>query len=277
MGFRQNHPYLFWQLIGWGIMLADAAFLVVSALEDFGEWCYPVIVFTFIAALFVIAVSPLILRLKRRRIIPQNNDEFTEKLLNGKIAQILNIRYGVGADVISAFLAMGSVIVFIMAAYVLGEHVSLALGFASLVLASASPFIIILIYYKRNSRKFFTVKNGEKHIELTSPADPRVLRETNPRTLIITGEPSDVLLNFFYNWLCYYLKPIENGRLVIYKISAPELCADYSPKDFLRYEDILFCIPEEQLDLTGERLALFRRECDAMCAFPFSVLVEREI
>lgn len=46
--FAKRHPYLLWQIIGWSILLADAVFFVVAALQDFGEWCYPVIVFPFI-------------------------------------------------------------------------------------------------------------------------------------------------------------------------------------------------------------------------------------
>ena len=52
--FAKRHPYLLWQIIGWSILLADAVFFVVAALQDFGEWCYPVIVFPFIAALFAV-------------------------------------------------------------------------------------------------------------------------------------------------------------------------------------------------------------------------------
>lgn len=278
MRFRENHPYLFWQLIGWGILIADFGFLVVSALCEFGEWCYPIIVFTFIGGLFVAAVSPIIVRLSRRRLVPQNDDAGLERVISGKISAINMARRGVGFDALGAVLAVGSLIGFIFAAYILGERVSLALGFACLVLALASPFIIIGIYLKRNASIFFTVKNGEKRVEMTMPADLKVLWETNPRTLIIAGEPSAVLLNFFYNWLAYYLKEEnEQRRLTLYKIPSPELCRDFQPKKLLRYEDILLCIPEDQLDLTKEKLALFRKECDIMGAFPFKMFVEDKI
>ncbi len=273
MSFRQRHPYLFWQLIGWGILLADFGFLVVSALCKFGEWCYPIIVFTFIAGLFAVAVSPVIVRLTRRRLIPQNNDVNTERLFNGKISAIMEVRRGVGLSVSTAVLAVSSIIVFMFAAYILGDRVHLALGFACMVLAFAAPFIILGIYVKNITRRFFTVKNGEKCVEMTIPADLKVLGETNLRTLVIVGEPSAVLLNFFYNWLRPYLR---GERLTLYKIPAPELCSDYQPKGMLQYVDILLCIPEEQLDLTKEKEALFKSECDIMSAFPFSVFVYHE-
>lgn len=271
MGFRQNHPYLFWQLIGWGILLADFGFLVVSALCEFGEWCYPVIVFTFIIGLFFVAASPVIVRLTRRRLIPQNNDVYTERLLNSKISALMEVRCGVRLSVLTAVLAFSSIIVFMFAAYILGERVHLALMFVCLVLAIVSSFIILGKYAKNITRRFFTVKNGEKRIEMTMPADLKALGLTNPRTLIIVGEPSAVLMNFFYNWLAYYL---QGERLTLYRISAPELCREYQPKNILRYEDILLCIPEEQLDLTKEKLRIFRRECDIMGAFPFKMFVD---
>ena len=32
--FAKRHPYLLWQIIGWSILLADAVFFVVAALQD---------------------------------------------------------------------------------------------------------------------------------------------------------------------------------------------------------------------------------------------------
>lgn len=271
MSFKQRHPYLFWQLIGWGILLADFGFLVVSALCEFGEWCYPIIVFTFIFGLFFVAVSPILVRLKRRRLIPQNTDAYTEKLFTDKISELMYARRGVSPDVLVAVLFLVSLIGFMFAAFILGDRVHLALGFACMVLALAVPFLIVGIHSKNVVRKFYAVKNGEKRIEFTQPADLKELWETNPRTLLISGKPDDVLLNLFYNWLAYYLR---EERLTLYEIPAPELCRDFQPKSELQYVDVLLCIPEGQLDLTGEKLALFRRECDIMSALPFRVLVE---
>lgn len=275
MSFREKHPYLFWQLIGWGILIAAFGFFMAAALCEFGEWCYPIIVFTFIFGLFFVAVSPIAVKLKRRRLVPQNDDEGLERVLGGKISAINIARHGLGVDALGAFLAFGSVIGFIFAAYILGERVSLALGFACMVLAVTSPFIIIGIYSKRNAKLFFKVKNGEKRIDFQLPADLAELGQTNPRTLLINGEPSDVLLNLFYNWLAYYIKEENGERLVLYKVPAPELCSSYTPANFLGYGDILLCIPEEQFDLIGEKLALFHRECDIMSALPFGVFAKR--
>ncbi|MDE6731681.1 MAG: hypothetical protein K2J77_02235 [Oscillospiraceae bacterium] len=276
MSFRQNHPYLFWQLIGWGILLANFGFLVAAALCEFGEWSYPIIVFTFIMGLFVVAVSPILVRLKRRRLIPQNTDAYTEKLFTGKISELMNARHGVSSDVLVAVLFLVSMLGFMFAAFILGDRVSLALGFACMVLAIVTPFLIVGIHSRNVVRKFYAVENGEKRVEFTMPAELAELGQKNPRTLVLAGEPSAVLLNLFYNWLAYYLRE-ENAerRLTLYKISAPELCRCYALADFLGYDDVLLCIPEEQLDLTEERLALFRRECDIMSALPFGEFARR--
>lgn len=270
--FRQKHPYLFWQLIGWAVLLADFGFLVLAALADFGEWSYPIIVFTFIGGLFTVAVSPIIVKLSRRRLVPENDDAGLEKVITGKISALMTARRGIARDVIMAVGVFGSVIVFIFAAYILGERVSLALGFACLVLSLTTPLVIIGIYSKTTASRFFKTKNGEKLVELTMPERLEQLADKNPRTLLLAGEPSAVLLNFFYNWLSYY---IRGERLVLYKIPAPELCRCYELADFLGYDDVLLCIPEERLDLSGEKLALFRRECDIMSALPFSVFARK--
>lgn len=269
MRFAQRHPYLFWQLIGWGLMAADFAFLVVSALNNFGEWCYPVIVFTFIGALFAITVSPVIIWFTHRREVPQNSDELLEKAIRAKIGELRRARYGAGSEIIAAIFAFSSIFVFMLAAYFLGEHVHLALGFASMVLALITPFLIVGTYSASVTKKFFTVKSGEKLIDFITPPDLKQLGNEDPPTFVIRGEPDAVLLNFFRNWLQPYM---HEDRLTMYWVTTPELCRDYRPSSVLEYGDILLCIPTEQLDLTKENEARFRTECDIINAIRFSFL-----
>lgn len=272
MSFKQRHPYLFWQLIGWGIMAADAAFFFVGALNNFGEWSYPIIVFAFIAALFAVAASPFIVRVMRKKNVPQNDSAYTEKIIRAKISAI-NFARKKGHEGLIAFLAIFSILFFIFAAYLLGEHVNLALGFASMVLALISPFVIIGSYFTVMTKKFFAVKNGEKLIDIYHPENIKEFYAANTRALVFSGEPDAVLLNFFYNWLRFYLK---TERLTFYRIPAPKLCRGFTPAPFLDYDDVLLCIPEEQFDLTKEKSGLFQKECDIMGAFPFSSFVSEE-
>ena len=270
MNFRQRHPYLFWQLIGWGLLLGDFIFLVVSALLEFGEWCYPVIVFTFIAAIMAIGASPFIVRFRYQKAVPHNKYDYAEKLIRSKIEAIRYARK-LGHPVLAAFVGFFSMIFFFFAAYILGEHVHLALGFASIVMALAAPFIIWGSYSAGTTRRFFTVKNGDKLVDLTPPDNPKILVGEDPRTVVTEGEPDAVLLNFFYNWLRPYLR---TERLTLYRIPAPDLCRDFQPANILRYEHILFCIPNKQLDILGkEKTELFARECEIMGAYPFSFFV----
>lgn len=268
MRFAQKHPYLFWQLIGWGIFLADFAFLVIAALNDFGEWQYPVIVFAFIAALFAVAASPFIVRFTRKRNVPQNDSAYTEKIIRAKISAI-NFARKKGHEALAAFLTFFSIIFFFFAAYLLGEYIHLAFGFAAIVMALTSPFIIVGAYYTSITRKFFAVKNGEKLVDLYHPEDVKALYNANSRTFVLVGEPTAVFLNFVYNWLRFYLK---TERLELYRVPAPALCRDFTPAPFLGYDSILLCFPEEQFDLTKEKSELFQRECDIMSVFPFSSL-----
>ena len=61
----KKHPYLLWQLIGWGIMLADLIYMIITVENDI-EINYPLLVFTAIGASFVIMISPIIIFSKRR-------------------------------------------------------------------------------------------------------------------------------------------------------------------------------------------------------------------
>lgn len=271
MSFKQRHPYLFWQLIGWGILIADFVFLTVSAVCCFGEWCYPVIVFAFIGALIAIFVSPIIVRFTRKKDMPETADENKQlkTLIRTKINAITMARKGPLAIIIAVSAAL-SVPVLGMATYYVGEYVNLALGFLGIVLMFAVPITIVGVYFSQITRKFFAVKNGEKYVDLTRPDDLQTLGETDPPTLLMIGEASDILLNFLYNWLRYYLK---TERLTLYQIPAPDLCRDYKPSDVLSYEDVLLCIPAEQLDLSKEKGTLFKRECEIVGAFPFAAFV----
>lgn len=273
MSYYQRHPYLFWQLIGWGILAADFGFLVIASLRDFGEWCYPVMVFTFIAGLFVVAASPAILRLKLKRLIPQNQNARDDRFYYNKISEVMAVRCGRSREAWAAALVIVSLIGFMVASYPLGEYVHLALGFASMTLAFVMPFAIIGIHSSNTSRRFFAVKNGEKLVDITAPPDLRALDENLP-TLIIIGEPDAVLLNIFRNWLHPYLR---GERLTLYRVPAPELCTDYNPSGLLRYEDVLFLIPTERLDLTKEMSAQFSRECGVMGTLPFGTLADKMV
>lgn len=91
--FAKRHPYLLWQIIGWSILLADAVFFVVAALQDFGEWCYPVIVFPFIAALFAVIGSPFLIYFSRKAKIPAGRHSKREaSVVRSHITMISQIR-----------------------------------------------------------------------------------------------------------------------------------------------------------------------------------------
>ncbi len=253
-------------------MLADFLFLVAAALCSFGEWCYPVMVFTFIAALFTVTISPIIVRFSKKRDVPQNDDVRTENFIRAKVNAI-NMARRNGHAVLTEVLAAISVPLLAIATYYLGKYVNLALGFAGMVLMLATPLLIVGLHSSAQTKKFFTVKNGEKLVDIYHPEDIKALYNANPKVIIGIGDPPSALLNFFYNWLSYYLK---NERLALYRVPAPELCRDFTPANFLSYDDVLFCIPEEQLDLMKEKLALYRRECDIIQAIPFSFCVAEE-
>ncbi len=273
MGFHERHPYLFWQLIGWGLVVGDFLFLVVCALCDFGEWCYPVLVFTFIGALFIVSLSPIIVRFSRSKAVPQSEDKLLERFIRTKISAVNAARRSKAKTALILLSVFGSMFVFTAAAYYLGKYVNLALGFAGLVMMAGAPLVIILCMMENGIRRFFSVKNAEKLIDLVQPPDLNALSAEDMPTLAFGGEPPAAFLNFLYNWLKYYLR---GERLTFYRVAAPDLCKDFCPSDGLSYENVLFCIPVSQLDLLNGKEERFRKECHIMNAVPFNYLVKSD-
>ena len=288
MKFRRRHPYLFWQIIGWAILLADFGFLVISAMEGFDDWCYPVIVFTFLAGLFIVAGTPVIIKLIKQKITPESDvNAQIQRQISRKVMEISEIRH-TGAATFVAIFVMGGILVFLFAAYLLGEYVHLALGFAMLVLMVIEPFLTVIIYKSVSAKKFYVIKNGEKYINAEKPADMRDLFRENPPTLVMTGAPDTAVLNFLRNWAEPYLGGKQN--LTIYRVTAQEMCSYARPREYLRYsrplmqfsarcsyarpreylsyDDVLLCIPLFALDLKGKEM-MFRKECNSIGAFPF--------
>ena len=109
MSFAEKHPYLFWQLIGWGILLIDFVFMVIAVFNDFGEWSYPIIVFTFIGALFAFIGSPCCLYAKRATRMPQARSPEEDRAVRSKLTAVAMARKTPQAALLGALVMLAGV------------------------------------------------------------------------------------------------------------------------------------------------------------------------
>ncbi len=278
--FRKNHPYLFWQLIGWGVILLDAGVAVLGALNDAGEWIYPVVVFTFIAGIALVVTTPILVWLKRKNMLPDSADDNEKRLLQSRIMQIESVRNARGLrGALMVILAILLILGPFFLAYILGEYVHIALGVLSLGLSFACPFMLIAISSTRTIKRFYKVEHGEKRFDFTEPSDLDRLCASEAITLILPKKPTAATLNFLYNWLGDYL---YGRRISAHLLPVSELPLNLSVIDEIFGEDFcgqfFLCIPLENLRNPaelGDLAERFLRECGAVGAFPLNYLVEQ--
>lgn len=275
----KKHPYLFWELISAGVLMLGFGAFALGAVNEAGEWIYPVLVFSFIAGAALAVSAPIIISYKRKRMIPDSAEKDEEIILRGKVNRIEAVRNAkklkAAMPVIYTFAGFFALI---FLAYVLGEYVNILLGLICLGASAAFPPIMIMVNAKLNVKRFYKVEHGEKLIDITEPSDFEALRKTNAITLILLKEPSAALLNFLYNWLCDY---IYGSRISAHLLSVSDLrlkksvineifCGSFDGKYFL-------CIPYENLKKNaelGDLAARLKSECEAVFVFPLNTLVE---
>lgn len=277
--FWKKHPYLFWELISAGVLMLGFGAFALGAVNEAGEWIYPVLVFSFILGAALAVSAPIIISYKRKRMIPDSAEKDEEIILRGKVKRIEAVRNAKKLKgAMPAILTFAGFFAMIFLAYVLGEYVNIMLGLICLGAAAAVPPIAIMVNAKLDIKRFYKVEHGERFIDLKEPSDLEALRKTNAITLILLKEPSAALLNFLYNWLCDY---IYARRISAHLLSVSDLrlkksvineifCGSFDGKYFL-------CIPCENLKKTaelGDLAARLKSECEAVCVFPLNTLVE---
>lgn len=132
------------------------------------------------------------------------------------------------------------------------------------------PFILIIIERKLALKRFYTIPNGKKLIDFSTPEDltkflDKTIGETDPPAVVVAAEMPEIFWDFLCNWLNFYLK---NERLKLYIIPYSDPCSD--PSLITEANRVLCCIPIEQLDLGKEKGRMFRCECDVMGTAPLS-------
>lgn len=271
MSFAEKHPYLFWQLIGWGILLVDFVFTVIAIFNDFGEWSYPIIVFTFIGALFAIIGSPFCLYVTRVRRVPRSCSPEEDRAIRNKLTAVAMARKTPQAALLGALVV--AVVMLAGVTYVLGMRGHVLLGFVMMVAMVVVPFVILAKYQDVQRRRFMKIAHAAQFVDVES--DPWSLYRPDVRQLHgpLMSAPTDygtAMLDFLYNWLREYM---VTGQLTLVQYSANDLrnagfvAVDGEGAPLDAPEDLFLAIPEHQLDLSDGKREQFEKECRAVGAF----------
>lgn len=268
MSFAEKHPYLFWQFIGWGILLVDFVFVVIAVFNDFGEWSYPIIVFAFIGALFAIIGSPFFLYATRASRIPQARSPEEGRAIHNRITAIKAVRGKPRAALMGA-LAVAAVVVLAGVTYALGVHGHVLLGFVTMVAMVVVPFVIVAKYQDIQRRRFMKVAHAARFVDVE--ANPWALYRPDVRRLHAPLVPvptgcGTATLDVLHDYLMA-------ERLELIQYSANDLrnagfvAVDDNGMPLDAADDLFLAIPEHQLDLSSGKREQFEKECRAMGAF----------
>lgn len=270
MSFAEKHPYLFWQLIGWGILLVDFVFTVIAIFNDFGEWSYPIIVFTFIGALFAFIGSPCCLYAKRATRMLQARSPEEDRAVRSKLTAVAMARKTPQAALLGALVVLAGVTT---VTYVLGMRGHVLLGFVMMVVMVVVPFVILVKYQDAQRRRFMKVAHAAQFVDVESNPwaayRPDVRQLYEPLVPAPTGYGT-ATLDFLYNWLRVYMM---TDRLSLVQYSANDLrnagfvAVDGEGAPLDAPDDLFLAIPEHQLDLSDGKREQFEKECRAVGAF----------
>lgn len=252
----------------------DFVFVVVAVFNDFGEWSYPLIVFTFLAALFAVLGSPFLIYFSRRAKIAHTRSSAEECVIRNDIAAIVRLRRKPGfvfVNLLFALLFAGLVVLTDQ----LGVHDHVLLGFVSMVAMVVVPFVVYAQYFSILERRFMAGADGASIVHMSRVDNmsfyyPSDLRSMHMPMLQLPTEPSDVMLDFLYNWLRRYLM---TDRLTLIHLTVSDLrrvgcvLVDGDGMGLVDPGCPLIAIPERQLDLDDGNRAQFDKECAALGVF----------
>lgn len=241
MKFPEKHPYLFWELIGFGVIFVDFIFLVFMALLDLkGDTVYLTIVMTAIIGSSIIFLSPAVIFLKRR--------EYKRSGFDNRIEMIMIQKKS------GAFLAV-FVIIAMFLVFLIVVGFSCYTGFVIFAPLGIYPSAIIYFSYKKYIRyKFYKVKNTRKYYQFITVDDSNFLDTLDKNYTIAlydtSYQPSDEVLDFLYNAL-NFRGLIKYNKLLVYTICNDRLSEKYNLKTTENLN--LFCVLPETLNISDKK------------------------
>lgn len=186
MRFYHRHPYLIWQLIGWGMLAAAFGYMMFHLDGLTYDYQYMLFVFPSIFGTMIVTVSPFLILLVRKGKSHKDEDRWIFELHSKQ-------------HPLSEVLAATATILIFLVTSILIARFGYFFLFPIAVLAAGIPYVI----FRHTVRKrFYQISHAERLCLLYRITDPRglALFEQTP-TLVFHGLISDEKnLNFIYNF-----------------------------------------------------------------------------
>ena len=245
--FRQKHPYLFWQLIGWGILAVAVGFLFLGLVDVHSDFLMLLLVLLVILGSGAIFVSPPIIWCRNR---PAQEER-------ARTARIFAL-YSQTHKAVTAIMVIATLLLFLAAA-----GVALRFGLVPLMVLAVYPAAIpYLLYTRAMKRWFYQIPNAEQYCHVRDLAAQEELEQfTRMPALVFFGvDPDKQFLRFIYHYFekCGALKQQEIHLL---RVPCSWLRQMYD-LSFLEETDHVLCITEAEIHITEDSEVSFQPHCE---------------
>lgn len=243
MGFRKKHPYLFWQCIGFFILIVDCLYIWFNLKNE--QVSYAFIVLSGMLAFAIITLSPFVIKRRKKMKDPAEIEaSYRYKYIEEWYIQTYGSAKGV------------AVIITMLVLFIGGTCVLTKFGF---------PFFAFLLFYidvwiyslwkKHVKRTFYKVPDGAKRCELIYVKDIAFLDFLySQAALCYFSKPSGEMLDFLYNRFCSETlnqkRLLMNENLKIYVVNGRSFNEKYGVSGYdlpMSDEECLLCILPDEL------------------------------
>ena len=231
MRLYKKHPYVMWQLIGWGCVAAAFLFLIATLDMNF-DFIIPAFLFMFTGGELLIFISPLVVYFTRKNKWSNYNSKHI-KLWYEKT-------YGRKAEVLISVVSV--LILAFLAALLLREGLFYLIPFA--VYGAVIPHIILRDIMKRS---FYQVPDADKYCSIVDVNDDAVLDSfiVNPTLMYRVNADKDFFL-FVYNYY-HRLNILKQKQIKFYRVDYTRLNSKYGFKFTNQNSLYVLCITEEDV------------------------------
>lgn len=236
MNFYNKHPYVTWQLIGWGCVAAAFLFMIATINMNY-DFIIPTFVFMIIVGALTILVSPPVIYFTRKG---------KWKKYNNKLIKLwYEETYGIKAKLAISFI---SVLIFtVSVALLLRSGLFFLIPLS--VYAAAIPYVILLNIMKR---RFYQVHDAEQYCDVIDVRDAALLDSfINNPTLMYRVDADKDFFHFVYN---YYRRSniLKQKQIKFYRVDYSLLNFKYGFKFTNQNSNCVLCI-------TGDDIVIDRR------------------
>lgn len=188
--FINKHPYLFWQLMGLALFLID--FIYFSLNLDNENISYPFVVFTGLGGSMAIILSPLFIKLSKRKASTGKSKTIGE--LNSYIINTYAKNHIYKCSLLF-------ILAFVVTIFTMGGLIYIGLTFI-IPAAFYLPVLMYILWKDYVIKKFYKIKDADGCCEIIKVQDLSFLDKLYDESAItFFREPEPLILDFLYNLL----------------------------------------------------------------------------